>query len=926
MVMLAVALALTLGVGSASARSLVSTQINVTVVGNGTVTSFPPGINCTNTGSPACSAVFTTLGTIVLTATPDPGWTFDGWTCGGGTVADDTCQITPDTSMNTFHQVIATFSLAAPPGPSPSPGNSLTVEVLGKGTVTSHPGGIKCGNGEKSCYVSFTGSSSVDLTADPADGWTFDGWGLSGDDTMSCSGTGACSVPTPTTGEQVVTASFSKKSGSSTKTLSVTAPLDLSGEGGNVHSYVPGDGFPIDCGSDLVGGSVGACSWTVPSGSTLTVRETPDAGYVFNGWSGACDGTNVACTVEMSDDRDLGATWHVATDQQLLTITISGQGTVEGGGIDCSGPATCTKFEPSGSTIVLKAKAKNGSVLSAWTGDCGGTADTCTVTMDAARSVTATFVAAPVTLSVTVNGNGNVSGGSGAINCGNGADVCSASFALNATVTLIATPATGGTFVGWTGACGGSATTCTVLMSQSKSVTATFTGGAVGAGFALSVSVSGSGTVSGGGISCGSGATICSVNLAANTTVTLTATPAAGATFNGWGGACSGTVTTCTVVMNAAKSVTASFSSVGGGTTFLFAVSVTGSGTVTGGGISCGNGASACSATLPAGTTVTLTATPAGGATFSGWNGACTGTSPTCTVTMTSAKSVTATFTAAAPGTLSIVVNGKGTVSTTAGKCVGTGAQKTCVQHLKGKSATLTETPAAGQVFGGWGDACASASKKVKCTVTLTVARVVSATFTAAGGGGGGAAPVLTSRGLPIVGHTETGFRVTLRFNTTRAGLTRVRGLRAGRVLISFSLRVAAGPATIGPFQVTKPGLYTFEVRSGTRAIHWRSCLGRCGRLAPGPNFVLTREAPKVTRSGDVWSVTLHLRANLISAARVQAFRGTRKLVDQRFLARTGQILVGPFLLGPGSYTLRLTATDAYGRTRTLTWIVSLAR
>jgi hypothetical protein len=277
---------------------------------------------------------------------------------------------------------------------------------------------------------------------------------------------------------------------------------------------------------------------------------------------------------------------------------------------------------------------------------------------------------------------------------------------------------------------------------------------------------------------------------------------------------------------------------------------------------------------------------------------------------------------------VTITVNGKGTVSSKVGKCIGTGPAKTCVQKLTGTSAVLTETPAAGQTFGGWGGACASAGKKTTCTVTLSAARSVTATFLAASGGGGGVTTggVLTSRGLPLVRRGATGFRVTLRFNTTQAGVARVRGLRAGRTAVSLSLRVAAGPATIGPFQVAKSGLYTFEVRLGGRTIHWRTCLGRCGRLAPPPNFVLVRERPTVTRSGDVWSVTLHLRANQISAARVQAFRGTRKLVDQRFLAKTGEIAVGPFLLGPGAYTLRLTATDAYGRTRTLSWIVSLAR
>ncbi len=35
---------------------------------------------------------------------------------------------------------------------------TITVEVIGKGTVTSDPAGIKCGNGKKICYLTFTGS------------------------------------------------------------------------------------------------------------------------------------------------------------------------------------------------------------------------------------------------------------------------------------------------------------------------------------------------------------------------------------------------------------------------------------------------------------------------------------------------------------------------------------------------------------------------------------------------------------------------------------------------------------------------------------------------------------------------------------------------------------------------------------------------
>jgi hypothetical protein len=261
------------------------------------------------------------------------------------------------------------------------------------------------------------------------------------------------------------------------------------------------------------------------------------------------------------------------------------------------------------------------------------------------------------------------------------------------------------------------------------------------------------------------------------------------------------------------------------------------------------------------------------------------------------------------------------------GKCIATGATKTCIQkYAKGRKVTLTAAAAAGTVFGGWGGACVAAAKKPTCTVTLDTAKSVSATFMPSTGGGGGVTrPVLTSLGPPIVRHTAAGFRVTLRFNTARAGIARVLGLRAGRVGVRVTFRIAAGPARIGPFTVAKPGFYTFQVRLGTALLQWRVCLGRCGAAAPPPPFILARKPPTVTRSGDVWSVTLHVHSNQIAVARVRAVKDRKVLVDRRFLANTGEISIGPFLLGPGSYTLRLNATDAYGRTRSLSWVVALA-
>ena len=793
---------------------------------------------------------------------------------------------------------------------------TVTVQVIGKGRVDSTPSAIHCGAGDKTCFLTFA-TGDVTLTATETDGdYDFGSWsGCSSNSGRTCTLSGA--------GNFLVTATFTSPA-TTTHTLTVTYNDSTASGSGNVSAPESSPaGTQINCGSSPAGGD---CTWTVADGSTLTVFQTPASGSVFAGWGGACTDITQACTVQLEGDRLVSAAWSLSTATVLLTVNVVGNGSVSGTGIDCA-PA-CSARVPTNSSVVLTAEPDDGYTFTGWSGGgCVGTS-TCRVTADAATEVTATF---SPTLTVEVVGSGIVTGGSGAINCGSGADVCSAGIA-NTTTTLVATPATGATFLGWTGACGGTATTCTVLVNQPRSVKAMFTVVAPAptptptSGFALTVTVSGNGSVSGGGISCGLGGTTCSSpNHATNSTVTLTATPGSGATFTGWGGSCTGTATTCTVTFNAAKSVTATFS--GGTSNFQLSVAVTGSGSVAGGGISCGNSATTCSVSVASGTVVTLTATPATGATFTGWGGACTGTARTCTVTVSAARSVTATFSGGggAAGTLTIVVGGRGTVSSSAGKCTAAGSPKTCTQRFSsGARVTLTATPAAGNTFLGWSGACAG-TKTATCTVTLTAARTVNANFSNRTAPAGGGNAVLASLAQPAVARAGTGFRVTLRFRTSIGGLAEVRGLRAGRLAASIKLRVAAGRATIGPFPASKAGFYRFELKLGGRTLRWTACLGVCGAALKDPPFILVREAPTVGRSGDVWSVTLRFRTNLLTEGRVRASRGTAVLVNQRFLGHTGEIAVGPFLLGRGNYTLRITLADPYGRARTLTWIVALA-
>ncbi|MDX6481554.1 MAG: hypothetical protein QOG85_2064 [Gaiellaceae bacterium] len=163
----------------------------------------------------------------------------------------------------------------------------------------------------------------------------------------------------------------------------------------------------------------------------------------------------------------------VDIDSHSLSVskTGSGSGNVSSSpaGIDCG--STCSSWFASGSSVTLTATPASGSRFAGWTGDCSGTG-ACIVSMDAAKSVSATFTTI-YTLSVSKSGNGtgSVTSSPAGISCG---ATCSSSYDTGTLVTLTATPAATSSFTGWSGACSGTGT-CDVTMDAAKSVTANFT-------------------------------------------------------------------------------------------------------------------------------------------------------------------------------------------------------------------------------------------------------------------------------------------------------------------------------------------------------------------------------------------------------------------------------------------------------------------
>ncbi|GEM_PF-3030713 len=425
----------------------------------------------------------------------------------------------------------------------------------------------------------------------------------------------------------------------------------------------------IGCGLDtILAKLLLECSKQVNQGQSVTLTATPAADYVFKGWSGDCTGTMTTCTVSMTGAKSVTATFELKT--YPLTITKSGYlGTVSSSptGINCG--TTCSYVFQIGSHVTLTATPAAGYVFKGWSGDCTGTTTTCTVSTTEAKSVIATFEMKTYPLTITKSANlGSVSSSPAGINCGS---VCNYSFPTNNNVTLTAMPAAGYVFTGWSGACTGTTTTCTVSMTGAKLVTATFTLNV----YSLTVST----TIDDGGtfispftrgapviqsspavINCGGNSgNVCSYLFNKDSNIALNITiPDNEYIFSAWGGACAGKAQDgCTVSMTAAQTVTATFVR---NTLKVYLLPNILAVNLTVSGIPCYSTSSsqlACQDTQSFGRTVVLTVAPAAGYLFKEWSGDCTGTTNSCTVTMNGPKTVSANFAQTDPLNVTIPVN-----------------------------------------------------------------------------------------------------------------------------------------------------------------------------------------------------------------------------------------------------------------------------
>ncbi|HQR11986.1 MAG TPA: IPTL-CTERM sorting domain-containing protein [Casimicrobiaceae bacterium] len=309
----------------------------------------------------------------------------------------------------------------------------------------------------------------------------------------------------------------------------------------------------VAAGANILVGTITLSSDVASPLGVYTIR--PDPGNAF-------------MTDAAFNDYDMsGATFNV-TIGQTLTVSVVGAGTVtaSSGLINC--PGVCSDIYP-GTAVTLTPNPTAPATFTGWSGACSGTG-ACVVTVDAAKSVTATFSVPQGTYTAAIGGPGTGTvTGTGGVSC---PGTCtSAPLNFGTVVTVTATGTGGSTFNSWSGGtCSGSTNPCTFTVNAATAnVQANFD-----ISFPLTVNKAGvpgaTGTVTSApaGINCGTACTTQNASFAAGTVVTLTATPDAGKTFVGFsGGGCS--TSPCNVTVSAATTVTATFGDVTAPTTTI---------------------------------------------------------------------------------------------------------------------------------------------------------------------------------------------------------------------------------------------------------------------------------------------------------------------------------------------------------------------
>ena len=162
--------------------------------------------------------------------------------------------------------------------------------------------------------------------------------------------------------------------------------------------------------------------------------------------------------ITLNDLHSLGLEYCATTTTYSLTTSAEGNGRIS--------PLPGTYSYLDGASVTVTATPDDGYRIASWGGDCStnGTAATCDLTLDAAKTASVTFERITYTLTVTVTGDGGSVTPDGTTTHVEDAEV---------TLTASWNDATH-SFTGWGEDCNGETSTCELTMDAARTVTAAF--------------------------------------------------------------------------------------------------------------------------------------------------------------------------------------------------------------------------------------------------------------------------------------------------------------------------------------------------------------------------------------------------------------------------------------------------------------------
>jgi uncharacterized repeat protein (TIGR02543 family) len=404
--------------------------------------SYPLVVLAGDGGSVSGEGNFTHGTLASITATPDTGYSFTGWT--GAGVADPNAQNT-SVDMTQSKTINASFAQNS---------YSLFVMASNGGTVT--------GGGN------FSHGALTDISATPDTGYIFSGW----------------------TGDGVADPNAQNTSVDMTEPRAVTA-------------IFKSENYFLEINSSFGGIILGEGNYSY--GDLVTIAAIPNDGYQFKEWSGELDG-NISApsrTLLMDSNKSIAANFiPIPKNHFVLTILSSPEtaGSTDGGG-----------SYPSNSSVILTALPLPGYEFISWTGieDEKQNSPETTIILKQDKTVTANFQKKLFNLQIPASEGGTTTGAN--------------SYPYDTEVSISAVPNTGYRFTKWTGT--GirtpTASQTEVILSENKTISANFEL----LQFQLTLPVVSGGIVSGSGL----------YDYGSN--VDISATPLIGYSFSGWSGA-----------------------------------------------------------------------------------------------------------------------------------------------------------------------------------------------------------------------------------------------------------------------------------------------------------------------------------------------------------------------------------------------------